>query len=71
MAIPGGMVLQPGVAGQPGTGTAAVGGVAPGVFRYPGYVYTTVYAPGQQVQYVLPTQLTTEATISPKKLGKN
>lgn len=70
MAIPGGMVLQPGVGGKPGA-EAAVGGVTQGVFRYPGYVYTTVYSPGQQVQYVLPASLTPETSISPKKLGKN
>lgn len=59
VTVPGGMVLQQGIGNQSG------------VFHYPGYVYTTVYSPGQQLQYVLPTQLTSEAAVSAKKLTKN
>ncbi|XP_071519350.1 uncharacterized protein [Panulirus ornatus] len=71
MAVPGGVVLQQGVGNQSQAPVGALGGVPSNVFSYPGYVYTTVYSPGQQLQYVLPTSLTSEAAVSAQKIGKN
>lgn len=72
VTVPGGMVIQQGAANaQPQAALGNLGGVAPGVFRYPGYVYTTVYSAGQQLQYVLPAPLTSQATTSsPQKMSK-
>lgn len=70
VAVPGGMVLQSGTGTQPQATISGLSGVSPGVLRYPGYVYTTVYSAGQQLQYVLPTPLTSQAAVSTQKIAK-
>ncbi|XP_068227043.1 microtubule-associated protein futsch-like isoform X2 [Palaemon carinicauda] len=72
MTVPGGMVIQQGTNSQQQAALGSLGGVTPGgVFRYPGYVYTTVYSAGQQLQYVLPSSLSSQPTTSsPQKAGK-
>ncbi|XP_066945044.1 uncharacterized protein [Macrobrachium rosenbergii] len=71
MTVPGGMVIQQGTNTQQQAALGSLSGVTPGVFRYPGYVYTTVYSAGQQLQYVLPSSLTSQPTTSsPQKMGK-
>lgn len=64
------MVLQSGTGTQPQAAISGLSGVSQGVLRYPGYVYTTVYSAGQQLQYVLPTPLTSQSAVSTQKIAK-